>query len=179
MSFNFLELDNKVRTFMNEELLDDIPQNRLHLADRLNEEGRRTWANLLSEAIMDYDEVWLAEKIVENNILNETEPYKRSASGLRKINRSSAAKLLAEGEFNKYYIRGICQKAIEEERGYIFVYRAKEVKSPRTESEKLVNNQINPSTLLEICRGKTNHELYWLLLEPNSGLSIRSSEEIS
>lgn len=172
MTLKFGELDDQVRSFMETELTDDIPESRILLSDRLSAEGRERWTFLLNDAITDHDDLWLAQQIITENLLNDEEPYKKSKSGFRKINKEAASKMLAESEFNKYYIRAICLKAIKNNQVVVRIFRAKEVNSPRPESNKLLNQTVNPSTLLEVVRGKTTHELFWAILEPNSGLSV-------
>jgi hypothetical protein len=46
--------------------------------------------------------------------------------------------MLAEGEFNRFYIRALCVRAIEDGLPEVIVYRAKEVQSARPESARMI-----------------------------------------
>ena len=83
----------------------------------------------------------------------------------------TAAETLAEGQFNRYYILGLCRRALAEGKANVFVYRAKPVLDPRPESERLIGQSRDPSELIEQLRpvqSSLGHEL----LRPNSGLSV-------
>jgi len=81
--------------------------------------------------------------------------------------------VLTEGEFNRYYMRGLCKYAIDNNIGKLEVYRAKHVDNPRAESEMKIGERICANQLLNDLRvNKTGTEL-GLPPGPNSGLSIR------
>ena len=83
----------------------------------------------------------------------------------------TASQTLAEGQFNRYYMLGVCRRAIDEERAEVLVYRAKEVEDPRPESEALVRSPLDPAVLAAEIR-PVDSSLGHALLQPNSGLSI-------
>jgi len=53
-------LDKRTRQLMLRELEMDLDNGRLYLSPRLNERGRRRYPLLLRQAIISYDDVWLA-----------------------------------------------------------------------------------------------------------------------
>ncbi len=63
----------------------------------------------------------------------------------------NAHEMLAQGQFNRTYLRGLSQKAIQDGR-MIEVYRAKPVRQPRPDSEALIGEQLDPRSLLNDLR---------------------------
>ena len=82
---------------------------------------------------------------------------------------------MAESEFNRYYIRGLARRAIEDGVQELVVYRAKPVSNPRPESEARVETTISAQELLEDLRSHPGDERPTLGVPsgPNSGLSVR------
>ncbi len=78
---------------------------------------------------------------------------------------------MAEGQFNRYYILGLCRRAIACDANEVVVYRAKPVADPRPESEALVGERLNAAQLMEELR-PVKESLGHKLLKPNSGLSV-------
>ena len=110
---------------------------------------------------------------MKNNCLKSVE-RRRTKSGIitAKVPKD-ANKTLAEGEFNRYYIRGVCKKAISEGLE-IEVYRAKQVEKPRPESQALIGKTLDPKTLLDDLRERIGVDTaLGVPAGPNSGLSVR------
>ena len=61
---------------------------------------------------------------------------------------SNAPETLAEGEFNRFYIRGLCRRAVEENVAQLVIYRAKTVTHARPESERRIGATVSPGALL-------------------------------
>lgn len=81
--------------------------------------------------------------------------------------------MLAEGELNCFYIRGVCRRAIEEGMA-VEVYRARRVAQPRPQSEALIGKRPNPDALLGDLRRNVGRGTYHHVPGgPNSGLSVR------
>lgn len=81
--------------------------------------------------------------------------------------------MLAEGEFNRYYIRALCLRAIEEGKK-LKVYRAKEVGNPRSESAVKIGQEVDSQLLLADLRKNIGIDTcFGLPAGPNSGLSVR------
>jgi hypothetical protein len=88
----------------------------------------------------------------------------------------TAAQTLSEGEFNRYYIRALCLRALKEERE-LEVYRAKEVSDPRPESQRMIGLILDTKraeTLLNDLRINVGVDTALGLPNgPNSGLSVK------
>jgi hypothetical protein len=86
----------------------------------------------------------------------------------------NAPDMMAEGEFNRFYARGLCLRAIAEGIPTVTVYRAKEVNNPRPESEALIGTHVSAEQLLQDLRQHTGTDTdLGLPGGPNSGLSVR------
>jgi len=83
-----------------------------------------------------------------------------------------APQTLAEGEFNRYYIRGLCTRVIAEGGGPVEVYRVRDSAWVRPGSEALIGTQIDAEQLLDDLRVHIGEEPT-LLPDVNSGLSVR------
>lgn len=82
--------------------------------------------------------------------------------------------MLAEGDFNRYYMRGVALRAMDEEREVVEVYRARLSLEPRPESEEIEGQTLPARDVLDYLRGKRSMDPTTLrLARPNSGLSIR------
>jgi|Deesub1362B_J571_1020462.scaffolds.fasta_scaffold02160_8 hypothetical protein len=173
MSLNLENLE-EVRGLMLEEFETDLKEGKLYLSPRLKEEYIEIYIELFREAIKSGNDKSLAESILISNCLKSTEIRKTRSGKITetKVPRN-AHETLAEGEFNRYYIRGICRKALSEGL-QIEVYRAKQVKNPRPESQALIGKTLDPRKLLDDLR--TNIGVDTALgvpAGPNSGLSVR------
>lgn len=61
---------------------------------------------------------------------------------------------MAEGEFNRYYARGVCVRALAENgpKATVTIYRARESLNPRSESVVLIGTTPSAAALLEDLR---------------------------
>lgn len=171
MKFNFLNLEDNVRALMLQEVDYDISRSNLYLSKRFSTTGERVYLNLLQEAIKTGDEVTLAESLRRNRCFKESEERK-TKKGISQVKvPENAAILFAEGEFNRFYLRALCIKAIEENKK-IEIYRARYSENPRSESEFVIGNVLDPEQLLRDLRIHVGVDTaFGLPMGPNSGLS--------
>lgn len=184
MGFRFQNLDETTRSYMVQEVERDLARGAIYLSPRLTERGRLDWPELLLAAVRSGDDVSLAERLRGTGRLKEVE-YRRSTSR-RGWGRShevrvpvTAPMTLSEGEFNRYYIRGLCLRAIASGITEVVVYRAKSVDNPRPESRHLVGQRRPAAALLEDLRIHSGEEEPAMRVPggPNSGLSVRLPNE--
>lgn len=89
----------------------------------------------------------------------------------------NAHETLAEGEFNRFYARGLCACVLAEGGSEVEVYRGKIVTSPRPESEAMIGQHLSAQQLLEDLRTAQGVEpALGLPPGPNSGLTVRRIE---
>lgn len=176
MALYFENLDERTRQLMLDEMEYDIANNQLHISPFLSGQGQRDYANLLRDALQSGNDETLAQSLREHRRILRTLP-RRNPSGSYSITATAknAAQVLAESEFNRYYIRGLARRAIEDGVQGLVVYRAKPVRNPRPESETRVETAVSPQDLLDDLRSHPGDERPSLGVPsgPNSGLSVR------
>ncbi|MGE5249542.1 MAG: hypothetical protein ACM3QS_04950 [Bacteroidota bacterium] len=176
MALYLENLDDRTRQLMLEEMEYDIDHNQLHISPLLSGQGERDYPNLLREAIQSGNDATLAEKLREHRRLIRTQPRRKPTGGYSIASTpGNAADILAEGEFNRYYIRALARRALQDGIPELVVYRAKPVQNPRPGSEERVETTVAPQDLLEDLRANTGDEPPKLGVPsgPNSSLSVR------
>jgi hypothetical protein len=172
MTFNFRDLNEDTRRFMVDEIEAAIREGNLYFSRRFNQAGYEEWPALLLEAAKEHNGHWLAYQLESRGTIKGLEGSWTPSGGYTiKHVPHTAAETMAEGQFNRYYILGLCRRALAEGKAQVFVYRAKEVRKPRPESNQIIGQSRDPSELIEQIRpvkSSLGHEL----LQPNSGLSI-------
>jgi hypothetical protein len=141
-------LDARTRHFMVTEIQRDVTNLRIYFSDRLNDVGRDEYLRMLLEAAGAYDDDWLANQLQRGGCFNSHEIKRKNGNITRALIPRTAPWVLAEGEFNRFYLRGLCLRAIEDGIPALLVYRAKQVSSPRWESEQLIGTTIPADRLL-------------------------------
>jgi hypothetical protein len=145
------------------------------VSPRLSNTGQQNYLTLLKQAVAEHDDTWLADQLSGHKRLRDTE-QKKTPTGGYTVSRvpETAAGTLAEGEFNRYYIRGICRRALEDGLSEVVVYRARGVDQPREEAEGSAGMHIDAARLLEDLRAHPGTPTaLGLPRGPNSGLSVR------
>lgn len=174
MSLPLENLDQKTRQLMLEEIEQDINNGTLYISPRLSEIGREDYPLLLKEATQ-HDDSWLAQNLRVNGRISAFEQKRTPKGGVTTAKVPvTAAETLAEGEFNRFYIRALCRRAIEEGTTGIVIYRAKQVTNPRPESQAKIGAKVNPQALLNDLRTHPGVDTaLGLPAGPNSGLSVK------
>lgn len=172
MQFEFWDLDADTRRYMVEEIEAAIRDENLYFSKRFTVDGHAAWPDLLLEAARQHDEHWLAYQLEARPSLKGFEKSRTPSGGYTvKHVPHTAAETMAEGQFNRYYILGLCRRAIANGIREVFVYRAKPVSDPRRESESLIGERLDPTALADEIR-PVQQSLEHTLLKPNSGLSV-------
>ena len=171
--FDFKNLDETTRKYMLEAIEEAEEANNIYFSPRFNDEGRTLWLSLLKEAAEEYNEHWLAFQLDENELMSGVEVAKKHTGGYSiKHVPTTAAETLAEGQFNRFYMLALANRAHAEKLPYLQIYRAKERTDPRPESEELVGRRVSVDEV-EAQLEKLERSLKSWLLRPNSGLSLR------
>lgn len=175
MSLNYLNLDERTRELMLEEVNFDEERNNLYLSTRLSAQGLSIYPNLLKEAIKNGNDGTLEAALKGLGIFNPTFPRKNPKGGMSNVKMpTNAAQMLAEGEFNRFYIRGLCLRALEKGISEVVGYRAKDVRVPRPESIGIIGKTFDAQKVLEDNRANVGKDtVLGVPLGPNSGLSAR------
>ncbi len=177
MTLSLANLDQVTRQYMLDEIELDISDRKLYLSPRLSDTGRNNFPSLLKEAAQNHDDIWLAQNLRQAGIMNAVEQKRTPSGGFTTAKVPvTAPDTLAEGEFNRFYIRGLCRHAIKEGISALIIYRAKDVSSPRPMSQAKIGTSINADALLSDLRKHQGVDTaLGLPAGPNSGLSVKLS----
>jgi hypothetical protein len=160
---------------MLEEILHDLANGTLYISPRLNAQGKTVYITLLKDAAENYDDSWLADELRLGGVMNPMEQRRGRNGGYTMVKVPvTAPDTLAEGEFNRFYARGLCRFAIEQGIDALQVYRAKAVSQPRPDSQAKIGTLIDARALLDDLRTHPGMDTaLGLPPGPNSGLSVR------
>lgn len=174
MSMIYSDLDARTRELMLEEIEHDIANGRLYYSGRLTPAGERAWEGLLREAVRSGTDETLAAALQRRGYLQSHEVRHTRNGPSRARVPHNAANLLAEGEFNRFYCRAICRRAMEVEgEGLVQVRRAKIVSQPRPESERKLGLLVSAERLLADLRAHPGVDTaLGIPAGPGSGLSV-------
>lgn len=126
MALHYENLDGQTRQFMLKEVDLDISHGTLYISSRLNEQGVQNYPSLLRSAIQNNNDEWLAHELRHRGYLKSYEERRKPKGGFTIAQIPvTAPDTLAEGEFNRFYVRGLCARVIEEGTTEVKVYRGK------------------------------------------------------
>jgi hypothetical protein len=169
--FIFRNLDDSTRAYMLKEIGADDASGKIYPSKRFNETGEKKYTEFLKQTVQTGTESTLANLLRTRNCFKELETKTVKGKPIQAKVPSNAAEVFAEGEFNRYYLRGLCLRAIEEG-VMIEIYRARESITPRELSSGLIGKLIDPQSLLSDLRENTGVDTaLGLPPGPNSGLS--------
>src|SRR6266540_1730882 len=149
MGLYLQNLDQRTREFMLREVDLDVSIGKLYISSRLNTMGQQHYEQLLREAIASHDDAWLADQLRNKGLLSAQEQRRKPSGGFTVAKVPvTAPDTLAEGEFNRFYARGLCARALQDGISQVEVYRGKSVSQPRPESEAMIGHRIDAASLL-------------------------------
>jgi hypothetical protein len=166
--FRFENLDETTRRYMLIEVEQAIKTSQLHLSQRFTVQGRERYPDLLRESVRTGNEDSLTAEL--QHCFAEREPY---GVATRRV-PATAARTFAEGEFNAFYMRGVCHRAIQEG-CQVEVYRAKEGRTVRLASKLIEGQRHEPKRVLLLFQHSPSgqHRGSGVPAGSNSGLSLR------
>lgn len=173
MPLQYESLDPTTRRFAIAELDRDIETGAYHSSERIRPTAVADYQRYLQEALRYYDDRWLEEHA--SDLMVDFEPRRTRSGGQTAVKLPEmASRMLAEGDFNRYYMRGVALRAIEEGRQVLEVYRARLSMEPRAESAQLEGRRLPANEVLKYLRGEQVADpAVTPLGRPNSGLSLR------
>lgn len=173
MKFKFDNLDEKTRELMTSEIKSDIEKGLLYFSKRFNENGHKLYPRLLLEAANNGDEESLAIDLKSEYCFAEKEARNGKNGIIYSKVPETANQTLAESEFNRFYIRALCIRAIESGQALI-VYRARHSVNPRTESIMMIGKTFDANKLLNDLRSSLGVDTaLGIPPGPNSGLTVK------
>jgi hypothetical protein len=170
----FPDLDAETREQMRIEVLRDIGENNLNLSKRFKPGAEMDYPQILLDAVDHGNPETFANSLSRANLFNSHELRNTKNGPIEAKVPVTAPQTFAEGEFNRFYMRGLCSRAIAADINQLTIYRAKEVSSPRPESQAMIDTTVQASALLEDLRIHTDVDTALHLPPgPNSGISVR------
>ena len=123
MHYNFLNLDEKIREIMIDEVNQDLSNNNFYESRSMNEFGLTTYPNILKTHFKTGDVNSLAAALSSNMFLSTDSAGRKTRYNINKV--------VAYNDFNKYYVRAILRLATEDKYLGVEIYRAKYSSKPR------------------------------------------------
>ncbi len=175
MPLHLENLDDRTRHFMLDEFERDRRAGTLYLSPRLSARGRADYPSLLRAALASGDGASLARSLNAQRRMSARE-LRQKRSGAVVVARvpARAHEMLAADEFNRYYKRGLCRRALADGIRELVVYRARKARAPRPESEAALGVRVDPEILLDDLRTSQGVDpAFGLPGGSNSGISVR------
>jgi hypothetical protein len=151
----------------------DTSQKKLNFGKRLNERGLQEYQALLIDAVTSQTEDWLANQLKAKQCMKTHETRETKKGVINVAVPVTAAETFAQGEFNRFYIRGLCLRAIDNEVDEVEVYRAKYSENPRPESEQMIGKRFKSKEVLDALRISIGTATALGFPDPGTGLTIK------
>ena len=175
MALQLPDLDDRTRQFMLAELEQDVAGACLYLSPHLTEDGQAEYAAALRAAIQVGTDDSFADALRAPGRMELSPRWNPARGGTLVAGLpSSAPDSLAEAEFHRFYVRGLCRRALADGIHTLTICRAKPAMPPRANSEAMVGVRIDALSLLEdlrIVAGQIPPRV--LPMSPSSGLTVR------
>lgn len=171
--FNLENLE-EVRHEMISEIQADINSGKLYISDRLNADGKKQYPVALLKAAASLNVGGFVESF-GIRYFNSHYQRKNPKGGFTEVKMPSNANItLCEGEFNRFYIRAVCIKAIASGKKFVTAYRARYSDNPRPDSDAIDGQQFEADKLLNDLRTNIGIDTaLGLPPGPNSGMSVK------
>ena len=174
MGLRYEDLTPETRRFMIEEIERDELAETLYRSTWLTQGGQGDWAELLKEAALNgTDESLAAQLRLRGRIVARAQRRKPNSYQMTWYTLGKNAPDVMACEFNVFYCRGLCRRAIAENAPRLEVYRARESAQPRRESELKLGLLVEPEVILvDLRKSHGTEPSFGLPPGPNTGLSL-------
>jgi hypothetical protein len=153
VSLDLAHLDDHTRQYMLAELEADVATGTLYRSQQLTDEGQRDYQRLLRDALLTGTVTSFADELLRWGAVRPLGRWQHSKEALPSDAISAASSLLAEREFHRFYLRGLCLRAIDEGVPTLVIYRAKPAIPGRASADAMIGIRITVGSLLEDLRG--------------------------
>ena len=169
--YYFQNLDEQTRLIMISELESDFKTGLFYEPKSLTTTGMFKYKRLLKECFATGTPETLQQKLSLSDFREKDDRGRKIPSNVRET--------LAFNDFNRYYIRAMLIRALNENKK-LCVYRAKQSMHERQQSKLATNkvyfDKLEIKKLLKLCRDYRklfSPNIQIELLKPNSGLSLK------
>jgi len=171
-------VDDTTRQYMLDEFERDVADECLYYSKWFTERGEQEYPQLCRSAITTGSDDSLVAGLEAPGLFVERYEKKTPRGGITTAAvPRTAPTTFAEGEFNRYYLRGLCARLIAEGGGQIEIYRARSSTQARSASAALIGSILDPAALLADLRANIGVDTaLGLPPGPNSGLSGRIAQ---
>jgi hypothetical protein len=178
VSLDLAHLDPGTRRYMLAELEADIASGTLYRSPQLTEDGLRRYDHLLSDALLTGTETSFAEALHGCSAVQPPGRWQHPREVGPEEALADATNRLAEREFHRFYIRGLCLRALDQGIETLVIYRARPADPGRAASDAMIGVRIAVRSLLEDLRG-TFHSFppHGLPQCRDPGLSVRLPDD--
>ncbi|MBI2215038.1 MAG: hypothetical protein HYU52_15425 [Acidobacteria bacterium] len=175
MAFFFENLDLKTREYMIREIDLDLSLGILFMSPRIRPGSESLYVSYLRAAARMHNETWMADQIRMNRLLKHEEERTSPSRGIVTLRVPlTAPDSLASSEFNRFYSRAICARAVDAGIPFVEVYRAKVIPQLVPESESMIGKRMPADLLLRQLRSAPALEsALGLPGGPQSGVALR------
>jgi hypothetical protein len=154
VSLDLANLDSCTRRFMLAELDSDVATGTLYRSPQLSEQGQQQYYALLRAAVTSGTEESFAEALRRRQAVLPPDRWQHAREVGPEEALTAATVRLAEREFHRFYIRGLCRRALDQGVQTLEIYRAKPAEPRRTLSDDMVGIRVTASSLLEDLSGE-------------------------
>ena len=152
MPLDLPHLDERTRQFMLTELDADVAAESLYRSPQLSETGLGHHQRLLRVAIQNGTEESFAEALGAVGAVRPPSRWQHPKEvGLREAHADATFRI-AEREFHRFYIRGLCCRALEQGIDFLVIYRARPADPGRAPANSMIGLRIFVRSLLEDVR---------------------------
>lgn len=172
MFFYFHNLDEKTQNTMLKEVAYDMERKALYVSSKLNTRVRAKYPRLLMKSIENANPVELAEQLEAGYLYTPRQLRQRQEHGTPEIGLEGEA--LAYSEFNRFYIRAICRRALMEN-AQVRIYCAKTTgtEARQTTIQRAIGKAVSPFAVLVDLRAHIGKNcLLGVIGGINLGLSV-------
>jgi hypothetical protein len=153
MSLDLPHLDDRTRHHMLAELDADVASEGLYFSPQLSEAGLSHYQRLLRDAIRSGTEVSFAQALSARRAVRPPSRWQHPKDVGPAGALADATFRLAEREFHRFYIRGLCCRALEQGIDLLVIYRARPTDEGHRPSDSMIGLRIDVGSLLEDLRG--------------------------
>ncbi len=107
-------LNERTRQLMVDELAQDQANENVYYSPRLSNIGHHDWENLLEAAFRNGTDAMLADSLRAGQLSQYETKGKPNGGTTNARVPVNAPEILAEGEFNRFYIRAVCRCIIQD-----------------------------------------------------------------
>jgi hypothetical protein len=179
MPLNLENLEPSTRRYMLEEFEDDLAAGTLYRSPQLSEAGAAHYEEMLRTNLATGTDETFAQALSAFDAVLPPGRWQHSKEVGADNATLAATVLLAEREFHRFYLRGLCRRALDEGIQTLVIYRARPADPGRAPADGMVGVRIAVHSLLEDLRG-TFRSLPPHGLPPcrDPGLSVRLPERV-